>query len=316
MDYKEGSAWKVVSLVFLLIIFIGGTALVSAQTLSSSSSISITALVIDPSAGGGSSGGGGASGGSGWISSLFGSFNNQAIFRGLAYPGSIVTLLQSGVIVGQVTAGPDGLFEIALLSLSPGSYNFAVRSDDGGGRHSILQMYSVMVTAGVSTIISGIFLPPTIGISKNQVMRGDIITFFGTSAPNAKVTTVIHSASEIVKTINADLLGRWIYKFDTLPLENGIHEVRARAANAYDITPFSQAVPFRVGPGPAPRAPILNNTDLGRFDLNGDRRVNIKDFSILVYWFRRSAPPSKVDLNGDNKVDLSDFSILAYHWTG
>jgi len=59
----------------------------------------------------------------------------------------------------------------------------------------------------------------------------------------------------------------------------------------------------------APKPPV-------RGDLNGDRRVNLVDFSIAAYWHGRPACPAAVDLNGDGKVTLTDLSILAAHWTG
>lgn len=56
-----------------------------------------------------------------------------------------------------------------------------------------------------------------------------------------------------------------------------------------------------------------------KYDLNCDGRVNLVDFSILAYWWKRpltAVAKQRVDFNGDGKVDLVDFSILAYHWTG
>ena len=50
--------------------------------------------------------------------------------------------------------------------------------------------------------------------------------------------------------------------------------------------------------------------------MNKDSRVNLVDFSIAAYWYKRSTPPPSADLNGDGKVDLVDFSILAFYWTG
>jgi hypothetical protein len=44
--------------------------------------------------------------------------------------------------------------------------------------------------------------------------------------------------------------------------------------------------------------------------------VNILDFSIMAFWYKRLGFPAKVDLNTDNKVNLTDLSILAYCWTG
>jgi len=51
-------------------------------------------------------------------------------------------------------------------------------------------------------------------------------------------------------------------------------------------------------------------------DMNGDQRVNLIDFSILAYWYKRPNPLASVDLNKDGKVDLVDVSILAFYWTG
>jgi hypothetical protein len=53
-----------------------------------------------------------------------------------------------------------------------------------------------------------------------------------------------------------------------------------------------------------------------RGDLNNDCKVNLIDFSIMAYWYKKPAPPMTVDLNGDHVVSLVDFSILAYNWTG
>jgi len=51
-------------------------------------------------------------------------------------------------------------------------------------------------------------------------------------------------------------------------------------------------------------------------DINEDGKVNLVDFSILLYWFGKPLNDKGVDLNGDGEIDLSDFSILAFYWTG
>jgi hypothetical protein len=51
-------------------------------------------------------------------------------------------------------------------------------------------------------------------------------------------------------------------------------------------------------------------------DLNNDNRVNLLDFSIMAFWYKRLGFPPKVDLNSDANVNLTDLSILAYCWTG
>ncbi len=51
-------------------------------------------------------------------------------------------------------------------------------------------------------------------------------------------------------------------------------------------------------------------------DMNCDNHVNLTDYTIMTYWYKRQITPSKgVDLNHDGKITLADFSILMYHWT-
>lgn len=68
--------------------------------------------------------------------------------------------------------------------------------------------------------------------------------------------------------------------------------------------------PVVTPPGPTSDCP---NRRIG--DLNCDSRVDLVDFSILLYnW---GVPKNPIaDLNNDGQVDLVDFSILLYWWTG
>ena len=50
-------------------------------------------------------------------------------------------------------------------------------------------------------------------------------------------------------------------------------------------------------------------------DLNGDRLVDIRDFSILLYNWGTPKDP-RADLNSDGVVNLIDVSIMLYWWTG
>ena len=74
---------------------------------------------------------------------------------------------------------------------------------------------------------------------------------------------------------------------------------------------------FRVGDTNRPRP---KNAYLSGFrkkcDLNNDNRVNLLDFSIMAFWYKRLTFPPKVDLNTDKQVNLTDLSILAFCWTG
>jgi hypothetical protein len=51
-------------------------------------------------------------------------------------------------------------------------------------------------------------------------------------------------------------------------------------------------------------------------DYNGDGRVDLVDFSILIFWFNKDSIPAHIDCNGDGVADIVDFSIVTYYWTG
>lgn len=241
-------------------------------------------------------------------------FRTHAIFRGIAYPSSKVTLLQNGQIAAVTEAGPDANFEIDLSALVPGTYNFGVWAEDPNGNRSVVQNFQITLANGATTVVSGIFFPPTIGADKIKVKQGDLVTILGYTAPAALVTLTVHSTSTIEKMLTANASGSWIYKLNTGSLAYGGHTARARAVTPNDITADSAVVAFTVANenvvAPSTRAVVLKG------DMTGDGRVNIIDFSILAYWFGRAKPSASIDVNHDGKVDLVDFSILAYYWTG
>ena len=50
-------------------------------------------------------------------------------------------------------------------------------------------------------------------------------------------------------------------------------------------------------------------------DFNGDKKCNIVDLSIMLFYFNKPVPNgSRYDLNGDGKINLVDVSILFYYW--
>jgi hypothetical protein len=69
---------------------------------------------------------------------------------------------------------------------------------------------------------------------------------------------------------------------------------------------YSQAVSFYVGTRDV-KVP-------GTADLNNDGKVNLVDFSILLYHW--GTDHAIADLNSDGRVNLTDFSILLFNWTG
>ena len=251
---------------------------------------------------------GGGGGGGGYVAPVTG-----AIFNGRAYPKSTVTLLKDAQIVATAIADTNATFSFNISGLTGGNYIFSVYSEDNKGNRSYLLTFPVSVTSGATTQISNIFLAPTIAVDKSEVKLGDNLAIFGQSSPNSEITISVNSNEEFFNKIKADSGGTYLYNFDTSPLEIGQHFTKSKAALNGEITSFSATIGFAVGTKNVlaqPSAKILKG------DLNSDGRVNLIDFSITAYWYKRSSPPASADLNGDGKVDLIDFSIMAFYWTG
>jgi hypothetical protein len=259
--------------------------------------------------GAGGGGGGGGSGGGG-------SQGNGASvnFTGRAYPFSTVVLLKDGQIAVSSLAGGDAKFSISVKDLSASSYVFAVYGTDKRGNKSASQSFPLTMTANTETNVGGIFIAPTIETDKSEVKKGDNITFFGQSAADGNVTISVHSDKEVFLTTKSDKDGIYLYTMDTSPLSLGAHAAKSKVGVASEVSNYGATVAFTIGLTSIAK----QNAKCIKADLNCDGYVNLVDFSIMAYWYKRplTGKGFDADLNTDKKVDLVDFSILMYYWTG
>jgi len=239
----------------------------------------------------------------------------SVVFSGRAYPNSTITLLKDAQIAVSTIAGPDSNFQISLSGLSAGNYIFSLYGQDKNGLRSTLFTFSITLTVGATTNVSGIFIAPTISIDKSEVKKGDNIAIFGQTASQSDVTIMVNSDEEYFAKTRSDKDGVYLYNFDTSPLDFGDHSTKSKSALSGFISSFSSVILFKVGTNNI-LAPKITDKIIVKSDINGDVRINLIDFSIAAYWYQRPSPPSKIDLNGDGKIDLIDFSIMAYYWTG
>lgn len=243
--------------------------------------------------------------------------SDTAIFRGVAYPGSVVSVLRNGVIVAEAPAAPNGTFEVQLRNLAQGTYSFGIRAEDTERLISKLLTFSIFVTQGIVTVVDGISIPPTITSDKVEVKYGDDIIFLGRSAPNSEVRLSFVGGVEILKRTTANSQGSWSYKLNSAEIGLGDKTAKARYIREDDLSPYSLEIDFRVGDTNRLRAKLSELSGFRRrCDLNNDNRVNLLDFSIMAFWYKRTGFPAKVDLSSDNQINLTDLSILAYCWTG
>lgn len=246
---------------------------------------------------------GGGGGGGGEVPRIA----TKVVLQGKAYPKTKVTILKDGQVAEVITADSQANFEAEITDITAGIWTFGVWGEDKRGRRSITFSFTANIISGVITTISGIFLPPTIELEKTNLAKGEALNILGQTAPESEVNVSVESPA-IMKETKADEEGDWLYLFDTAILDEGYHTTRAKATSPEGLlSSFSTVLAFYVGKG-APEV-ICPNADL-----NGDARVNLIDFSILLFWWGKIN--SCADQNHDGIVNLPDFSIMLYYWTG
>lgn len=230
----------------------------------------------------------------------------NVIFEGRAYPKAFLTLLKNDRVAATFFAENSGLFKKELTGISEGRYTFGIFAEDTEGRKSVTLSFTINILAGTTTTISRIFISPTISLAPIQVERGEKINIFGQVFPRSQVNIFI-SPGEIVKEAIANSQGKWIFELDTSPLKEVEYEVRAKAFfGEGEQSQFSQTISFSLLPPKCRGA-----------DLNFDGKVNIVDFSILLYFWDQKKPANRcADINFDGIVNIVDFSIMMYQWTG
>ena len=230
----------------------------------------------------------------------------NVIFEGRAYPKAFLTLLKDNKVTTTFFAESSGLFKKELTGLTGGTYNFSIFAEDTEGRKSVTLSFTIGILDGTTTTISRIFIPPTISLFPVQVEKGRKIDISGQAFPKSRVEIFI-SPEEIVKETLADSKGKWLFGLETSLLKEGEYSVRAKALfGEGEQSQFSQTISFLISPPKCRGA-----------DLNFDGKVNIVDFSILMYFWHSTLPENIcADINRDGIVNLVDFSIMMYWWSG
>lgn len=241
---------------------------------------------------------------------------DSATFSGQAYPGATISILKNGLVLHEASVNSNGSFTVPLRNIVPGTYTFTLLAKDTNGLKSSQVTYTIMIESGIVTTVTGIIMPPTITTDKTEVKLGDTITFSGTSIPNTEVTLNIFARNGVFKTALANASGTWTYALSTSNYETSDYNAKARTKIGAEYTLYSDTILFTIGNKNTSRKKGLLSLINARCDLNNDSRVNLLDFSIMAFWYKRLGFPAKVDLNSDGRINLTDLSILAYCWTG
>ncbi len=259
-------------------------------------------------AGGGSSGGGGNSSIGGRDTKLG---DTQVIVEGKAYPSRTINILIDGDAVGTVRANSSAEFKYTTTA-DPGTTSFGFWATDSAGTRSSTFSTTFDVTQGAVTNVSSVLIPPTLRVDNTTVNPGDVVILSGQTVPSVDVEVYIDDGGVVLNT-TSDSSGNWTVSFDTSQVTIDTHTIKARfieGSNRLKIeSTFGTAVSLFVG---------VEGVAVSNSDLNRDGRVDLIDFSILIFWWGttggNSSPPADINLNGN--VGLEDFSILLFNWTG
>jgi cysteine-rich repeat protein len=261
-----------------------------------------------PGTGGGNPGSGGSGGGGGSDSDMG---DTRISIQGKAYPNVTVNILIDGETVGTVRTNSTADFTFNT-DTEPGTASVSFWANDSRGTRSYTVNTTFDITQGAVTNLNGIYLPPTIRTSNANPNPGDVIVLSGQTIPNARVEVSIDNGSPTL-TATADASGLWSLNFDTRTVSVNTHTVKARfitGSGALEIqSPYGTSLSLFVG---------VEGKATSNSDLNRDGKVNLIDFSILIFWWGTSGgnsnPPADISQNA--RVGLEDFSILLFNWTG
>lgn len=246
--------------------------------------------------------------------------NPGVAFSGWAYPGADVVILKDGSDEGAIKAGSDAVFGAFLPDITQGVYTFGLWAEDNKGVRSETYSTTFWVDEGTQTVLSDIFLPPTLSASADSIEIGDLLELSGQSVPGSTVEVWLYpgqgsdisEADALKAEAVVDTYGSWALSLRTGSLpSSGDYSVSARASISEEAkSDWGRPVSVKVGGEPAEEEP---GTCEGA-DLNQDGKVNITDFSILLYHW--GSDNDCADQNNSGNVDLIDFSIMMYYWTG
>lgn len=253
----------------------------------------------------------GGGGGSGTI------IGATVVMSGWAFPNAKLTLLKDGSIATSLVANPDGSFQITLNGLSNGNYQLSIYAEDPRGILSSSHVINLLANSNQTYNFSNIVIPPTIFVTPTVVAIGSSYVVSGYAPANSTVSVEIPTLPTLGSgTANA----QGYYEISlSANLPPGLYGLRTKASlNGYSSL-YSRPVMVNFYLGEPGQPPVIPQppAQLGLcVDYNKDRRVNLIDFSILLFWFGKPAAPPTIDCNKDNVIDIKDFSILMYFWTG
>ena len=207
----------------------------------------------------------------------------------------------------------SGSYTTTIEAIARGVYTFGVYAESPDKVKSSTFSTSFTVSGARTSELTNINVAPSIKVSPNPVDPGQTLSVSGYALPNATILLQNGKAKAKLNTestASSDGSGKWATTISTVGFAKGSYQVRAKATQSSSVASnFSDWSIYGVGEKVA--GPL-------NADLNRDGKVNLVDFSILLFWWNSDGGNSdpSADINGDGKVTLTDFSIQLFNWTG
>lgn len=236
--------------------------------------------------------------------------NPTVEFTGLAAPGATVTVSRSSQSIASVNADDQANFSITVTDQPTGQQTYVVGATDDQGRMLKSVTFVLTLNASTTTIVTGVFLGPSIALDRTSVKLGQFVTVSGTTAPSSTVTVTVTSTPKEY-TVSTNAAGDWSKLVNTEDVGVGTHAVQARALfGGSQTSALSDSLSFAVN--------ALEQCDGKKTaDVNCDGKINLVDFSILLFFWQQTNPRNeRSDINRDGRVTIVDFSIMLFQWTG
>lgn len=264
----------------------------------------------------------------------------KLIFKGKTSPGAfvLVKFIQADAEFG-VFANNKGDFYVASSTLLNNVYDISIQATDVFGKKSNVYNFTFEIVPGENKK-EDIFLAPTITLEKSEIEQDDILNIKGATYPFSSVIININSLDNLTSRqffLKSNDLGYWEAKIKTSDFPSATYLLFAFAQSQDGKISFkSNNLIFRVlkktlkapkemamtetfskisqGSGIVSDAQVMSKS-IKKVDLNQDKKVGLKDLSILLANWGSSFKNPSVDFNQDKKVDLKDLSILMFYWT-
>ena len=152
---------------------------------------------------------------------------------------SIVIKTTSGIFLQSTTADGNGYFSMTNILITddfPGFCFSAIDFERIGESESCVDITEVVTE---NQTYSGIFLQPTIGLSRRLIAAGEDAQIFGYSMPQAQVDIEFEGESV---TLQADETGYYEYIYEDVPAGIYAFSSRGKLAGVDSLEPLNEAV--------------------------------------------------------------------------